>query len=146
MAIGERDETVVVAKAADGEQEALFPVAGMTCASCVRRVELALSKQEGVSEASVNYATEKSTVSYDPTSTDTDELLETIRDAGYGRDVRETAFGVAGMTSASCVGRVERALKKLPGVLHARVNLANAKAPVEHLAGEVELRHLEKAV
>ena len=117
-----------------------IPVTGMTCAACVQRVEKALSRKEGVAEANVNFAAEKASVAYDRAATRPDELVGVIRDAGYGADVRETTFGVAGMTCASCVGRVERALKKVPGVLEASVNLANEKATVEYLAGEVELR------
>src|SRR5829696_6671554 len=118
----------------------------MSCASCVRRVERALSKQEGVTEASVNFAAEKATVSYEPATTSPHALIRAIQDAGYGADVREMTFGVTGMTCASCVGRVERALEKVPGVLEARVNLASEKATVGYLAGEVELRDLEEAV
>jgi P-type Cu+ transporter len=123
-----------------------IPVTGMTCASCVRRVEQALSRKEGVAAASVNFAAEKVSVSYEPAATSPDELVGAIGDAGYGADVRETTFGVTGITCASCVGRVERALEKVPGVLEASVNLANEKATVEYLAGEVEPRDLEKAV
>jgi Cu+-exporting ATPase len=123
-----------------------IPVTGMTCASCVRRVERALSRKEGVAEASVNFAAERASVAYEPTATNPDELIGAIRAAGYGAEVRETAFGVTGMTCASCVGRVERALKKVPGVLEANVNLANEKATVGYLAREVEVRDLEKAV
>src|SRR5215203_5395114 len=123
-----------------------IPVTGMTCASCVRRVERAISKIEGVAEANVNFASEKASVAYEPGVTGPDELIEAIRDAGYGADVCEAAFGVTGMTCASCVGRVERAIEKVPGVLEASVNLATEKATVEYLSGEVELRDLEKAV
>jgi Cu+-exporting ATPase len=123
-----------------------LPVTGMTCASCVRRVERALGKKEGVAEASVNFAAEKTRVVYDPAVTNPDELIGAVRDVGYGADVRETSFGVTGMTCASCVGRVERALKKVPGVLEVSVNLANEKATVGYLTGEVEPRDLEKAV
>ena len=123
-----------------------IPVTGMTCASCVRRVERALSKKEGVDEASVNFAAEKTRVVYDPTTTNPDELIGAITDAGYGADVREMTFGVTGMTCASCVGRVERALTKIPGVLDASVNLATEKATVEYLAGEAEPRGLQRAV
>jgi Cu+-exporting ATPase len=123
-----------------------IPVTGITCASCVRRVERALSKKEGVAEASVNFAAEKASVAYEPTATSPDELIGVIRDAGYGADVREMTFGVMGMTCASCVGRVERALKKVPGVLEASANIATEKATVEYLTGEVEPRDLEKAV
>jgi Cu+-exporting ATPase len=123
-----------------------IPVTGMSCASCVRRVERTLSGKEGVAEASVNFATEKASVTYEPAATSPDKLIGAIRDAGYGADVREVTFEVKGMTCASCVGRVERVLKKVPGVLEASVNLANERATVEYLAGEVEPRELEKAV
>ena len=123
-----------------------IPVTGMTCASCVRRVERALSKKEGVISGSVNFAAEKATVEYDPKITGPDDLIGAIEEVGYSTDVRETTFGLTGMTCASCVGRVERALKKVPGVLDANVNLANEKATVRYLAGEAEPRDLEKAV
>ena len=123
-----------------------FPVRGMNCASCVRRVERALEKKEGVAESSVNFAAEKTSVLYDPAVTNPEELIGTLTDAGYGTDVRETSFGITGMTCASCVGRVERALEKVPGVLEANVNLANETATVRYFAGEVEHRDLEMAV
>ena len=123
-----------------------FPVTGMTCASCVRRVERALANHEGVAEASVNFASEEASVAYHPEATKRDELIRVIREAGYGVDVRETTFGVTGMTCASCVGRVERALRKVPGVVGASVNLANEKAKVGYISGEVGARDLEKAV
>ncbi|HET7271447.1 MAG TPA: heavy metal translocating P-type ATPase [Rubrobacter sp.] len=123
-----------------------IPVSGMSCASCVRRVERALSKQEGVARASVNFAAERATVSYDPAVTRPEDLVGTIEDAGYGAEVQRVSFGVTGMSCASCVGRVERALMKVPGVLHASVNLATEKVAVEYLAGETEWRDLERAV
>src|SRR5918995_7119165 len=133
-----------------GDEEQLaridIPVAGMTCASCVRRVERALEKKQGVAEASVNFAAEKASLTYDPAATSPGELVGTIRDAGYDADVRETTLGVTGMTCASCVGRVERALEKVPGVLEANVNLANERATVGYVAVQVELRDLEEAV
>src|SRR5829696_3578413 len=118
----------------------------MSCASCVRRVERALSEQEGVAEASVNFAAEKATVAYDPSATSPVEIVEAIRGAGYDADGRETTFGVTGMTCAGCVGRVERALGKVPGVLEANVNLAIVRATVTYLGGSVEPRDWEKAV
>jgi P-type Cu+ transporter len=123
-----------------------IPVTGMSCASCVRRVERALADSRGVAEATVNFASEEASVVYDPDTTEPDELIRVIRDAGYGAEVRETIFGVTGMSCASCVGRVERAMKKLPGVVEASVNLASEKATVGYIAGEVGPRDLEKAV
>jgi len=123
-----------------------IPVTGMSCASCVRRVERALADSKGVAEASVNFASETASVTYHPETTKPDELIRLIREAGYGADVRERTFGVSGMTCASCVGRVERALRKLPGVVEASVNLANERATVGYVAGEVGPRDLEEAV
>src|SRR5918997_683120 len=123
-----------------------IPVAGMTCASCVRRVERALEKKQGVADASVSFTVEKASLTYNPAVTSPGELVRTIRDVGYDADVRETTIGVTGMTCASCVGRVERALEKVPGVLEANVNLANERATVGYVAGQVEPRDLRKAV
>ena len=123
-----------------------IPVSGMTCASCVARVEKALSKTNGVSEANVNFAAEKATVEYDPDSASPEKLVGIIKDTGYGTEVGEVALSITGMTCASCVGRVEKALKKVPAVLDVNVNLANEKATVEYLVGEVDLRDLQRAV
>src|SRR5215217_4512330 len=129
-----------------GERLLTIPVTGMTCASCVRQVERALSKRQGVAAASVNFAAEEATVEYDPEAISPEDLIGTIEDAGYGTDVREATFGVTGMSCASCVGRVERALGKVPGVLDVSGNLANEQATVRYLGGEVEPRYLEKAL
>ena len=123
-----------------------IPVTGMSCASCVRRVEKALSERQGVSEASVNFAAEKANVEYDPEVLDASDLISTVEEAGYGADTHETSFDVSGMTCASCVGRVEKALAKTPGVLDASVNLATEKASVRYLVGETEVRDLHRAV
>src|SRR3712207_1427897 len=118
----------------------------MSCAACARRVEKALSVGEGVSVANVNLASERATVEYDPASTDTAALIRTVEGAGYGVEKGRTDFGVSGMSCAACVGRVEKALRRVPGVLNANVNLASERATVEHLTGTVEVRELERAV
>ncbi|MGB3683629.1 MAG: heavy metal translocating P-type ATPase [Rubrobacteraceae bacterium] len=123
-----------------------IPVTGMSCAACANRVEKSLSKTEGVEEANVNFAAEKATVSYDPGSVGPEALIGKIEDAGYGAEVVKTDFGVTGMSCASCVGRVEKALNGVPGVLDTNVNLAAEKASVEYLAGTVEPRDLTRAV
>jgi P-type Cu+ transporter len=128
------------------ERTLSIPVSGMTCASCVRRVERALGKKDGVASVSVNFASEKAAVAYDPSRTDPEDLIGAIEGAGYGTDVREDSFGVSGMTCASCVGRVEQALGKVPGVLDATVNLATERATVRYVAGAVGPRDLAKAV
>ncbi len=106
-------------------------IEGMTCASCVGRVEKALKKVPGVTDATVNLATEKATIVTEdvlPTAT----LIQAIEKAGYAvRQSPAIELNIAGMTCASCVGRVEKALKKVPGVQSATVNLATEKALIQ---------------
>ena len=108
-------------------------ISGMTCASCVARVERNLSKVEGVDEVGVNLATEKASISYDPEQADLGALLGSIKKSGYEPRSAETSFGVTGMTCANCVSRVERKLGKTEGVLEASVNLATERATVRYL-------------
>ena len=107
-------------------------ITGMTCASCAGRVEKALRKLDGVEEASVNLATEVASVS--APGLPLAQLVQAVERAGYGVAADETHLAIEGMTCASCVGRVEKALGKVPGVLSASVNLATETAQVRHLA------------
>ncbi|GGM21678.1 heavy metal translocating P-type ATPase [Deinococcus aerophilus] len=108
-------------------------VQGMTCASCVGRVERGLKKVEGVEDAAVNLATERARVRFDPARTDARTLIATVRDVGYEPVTAELELPITGMTCANCVGRVERALSKVNGVLSASVNLASERAQVVYL-------------
>jgi Cu+-exporting ATPase len=113
-----------------------LPIDGMTCASCVLRVEKALKALPGVASAAVNLATEEATVQASGSAggVDVGALAAAVRKAGYDVRSRETELRVEGMTCASCVGRVEKALLKVPGVSAASVNLATEKATVSALA------------
>ncbi|MBO0641445.1 copper-translocating P-type ATPase [Pseudomonas stutzeri] len=108
-----------------------LPVSGMTCASCAGRVERALLKVPGVASASVNLANEQ--VRVESSEADLAALIEAVQKAGYGVPVQSLELAIDGMTCASCVGRVERALLKVPGVSSAAVNLASERAHVEVL-------------
>jgi P-type Cu+ transporter len=130
----------------EGGRRISIPVTGMSCAACARRVEKSLSRAMGISEAKVNFATGKATLAYDPIAVKPEALIGAIESAGYRAEVRKTSFDVSGMTCASCVGRVEKALRKIPGVLDVSVNLATERARVEYLPGVVEVRDLERAV
>lgn len=122
-----------------------LPVDGMTCASCVGRVERALKAVPGVQSAAVNLATERADITFTDLAAPL-AAASAIKNAGY--DVREetTELVVEEMTCASCVGRVEKALAQVPGVLEASVNLATERARVRHLAGVVSTSSLEAAV
>jgi P-type Cu+ transporter len=128
------------------EQQIELPVTGMTCASCVRRVEKALTKVSGVEEARVNLATEQATVRYDPAQVVPSQLLSAVERAGYGVVTDQVNFPVTGMTCASCVNRVEKALKKVPGVLDANVNLATEQATVSYVPSAAGWSDLKVAV
>jgi len=105
----------------------------MTCASCSARVERGLGKVAGVAQATVNLATEQATVVFDPAVVGADALLAAVQGAGYEPIVAELDLSVRGMTCASCVARVERALARVDGVLDANVNLATERASVRYL-------------
>lgn len=120
-----------------------FTVQGMSCASCVGRVERALSAVPGVEDAKVNLI--DGTARVDFSGTEIGTLAETLRTAGYPAVGAETRLEVEGMTCASCVGRVERALKAVPGVTGAEVNLATGSARVEYLSGTTTAEALAAA-
>jgi P-type Cu+ transporter len=122
-----------------------LPVEGMACASCVGRVERAIIKLPGVKSASVNLATERADVTF-AGAPDPIPVVRAIEGAGYAVPEETAEIGIEGMTCASCVGRVERALKGVPGVNGASVNLATEKASVRFARGAVRLADLDAAI
>jgi Au+-exporting ATPase len=113
-------------------------VEGMTCASCVGRVERALKSVEGVLEARVNLATERADIEAAP-DVARSRLVEIVESAGYSVPADTVELAIEGMTCASCVGRVERALQAVPGVTKATVNLATERASVTGTADPTTL-------
>ncbi|ACL26257.1 heavy metal translocating P-type ATPase [Chloroflexus aggregans] len=128
------------------EREIILPVTGMTCASCSARVEKALRKTPGVLSAEVNLASEQVLVRFDPAQAQPSALQAAIEQAGYGVVTDEIALAITGMTCASCSARVEKALRKTPGVLSAEVNLASEQALVRYVPGMMNRAELVKAV
>ncbi|MGO4313881.1 heavy metal translocating P-type ATPase [Pseudomonas sp. KB_15] len=120
-----------------------LPIAGMTCASCAGRVERALSKVIGASAVSVNLATEQARVQ--APSDSLPALMDAVAKAGYSVPQQSLELSIDGMTCASCVGRVERALGKVAGVKSVSVNLANERAHLE-LLGQIDPQTLIAAV
>lgn len=111
-----------------------FGIEGMTCASCVARVEKAIEAVPGVTSATVNLATERATVTFNE-AVAMETVVQAIEMAGYEPRIETLQFGIEGMTCASCVNRVERAIKAVPGVRDASVNLATEKATVRAVVG-----------
>ena len=126
----------VSSPAAQSLKEWRLPIEGMTCASCVARVEKALAATPGVAEASVNFATEQANVKAGPEVT-LATLKAAVEKAGYAVGEESVRLNISDMTCASCVARVEKALKQVPGVLSAEVNLATEMAEVKVVGGAV---------
>ena len=122
-----------------------IPVEGMTCASCVQRVERAIGKVDGVESVDVNLATNKATVRSKngmPAKT----IIDVVTGGGYDVPLTTGVIDVGGMTCANCVNRVRKALAKVEGVVAADVNLATEQATVEYVPGAVETDELLAAV
>ncbi len=130
----------------DTAQLITLPITGMTCAACEKNVTRALKKTGGVAEATVNLATERASIQYDPASISVPQLVERVRQAGYDVATGTLELPITGMTCAACEKNVTRALKKPAGVLDVTVNLATEKARVTYLPGVVRRADLIAAV
>jgi Cu+-exporting ATPase len=113
-------------------KEASLSVSGMTCAACALRIEKGLNKMEGVEQATVNFALEKTSVTFDPTKTNIEAFTQKIQQLGYEVVVEKVELNLIGMTCAACSTRIEKGLNKLEGVVRANVNLALETASVEY--------------
>lgn len=131
--------------AAQADYSLQLPIVGMTCASCVRRVEQALLKVPGVVVANVNLANEQAEVTLSADIPVT-ALQQAIASAGFDTRIEQFELAIVGMSCASCVGRVEKALQRIPGVLVANVNLATESAHLEVLAGNANHQQLITAI
>lgn len=109
-----------------------FPIKGLSCASCVGRVERALQAVPGVQAVAVNLASEKARVeSAAESELSLNLLVEAVRQAGYQVPLLSLDLNVTKMNCGSCVARVEKALKSVAGVVDAQVNLATSRARVQ---------------
>jgi len=123
-----------------------FPIKGMTCASCVSHIEKALNVIPGVESANVNLATETATVDFDGSVASLEGLIKAVQETGYHVPLESDSYHVGGMTCASCVRHVEKALQNIPGVVSVTVNLASEQARVDHWPGEGHFEPLKQAV
>ncbi|MEM9630838.1 MAG: heavy metal translocating P-type ATPase [Pseudomonadota bacterium] len=119
-------------------------IQGMSCASCAGRVERALSELEGVTEVTVNLATESAHLEVDNAEQVT-KAIAMLKQLGYPARVETVTLNVQGMSCASCVGRVVRAFEAVPGVVEASVNLAAETASVTYAEGAVTPHSLMNA-
>jgi len=130
----------------DTASRVVINVGGMTCATCATKVEKALSGMPGVDSAAVNLASEKATVSFRPGETDIDDIVGTIEGLGYQASLEKAVYAVEGMTCASCVARVEKALSEVEGVVNADVNLATERATITFNPEQTSYERMARAV
>ncbi|MBG9541026.1 heavy metal translocating P-type ATPase [Bacillus thuringiensis] len=128
------------------QKEANLQISGMTCATCANRIEKGLKKVEGVHDANVNFALEKTKVMYDPQKTNPQQFKEKVESLGYGIVSDKAEFTVSGMTYAACANRVEKRLNKLEGVNGATVNFALESATVDFNPDEINVNEMKSAI
>jgi len=130
-----------------GKKERIdLPISGMTCASCAQTIQKGLSKLQGVDKASVNLATSKVTIFYNPEKIGLDGFIHSIRKSGYDVGTVSVEIPIQGMECASCVKKIEDALLSTKGVTMAVVNLATEKVRVEYIPSEINLSEIKKTI
>jgi len=128
------------------QKKAELKISGMHCATCAITVEEALSNIKDVTKAQVNFGTETARVEFDPSKISIADLEKAVRDAGYDVTNREVVFKVGGMMCATCVQTIEAALRALPGVISANVNLGNEQAYVTYNPSLTSIEDMKKAI
>ena len=114
-------------------QSMTLAIEGMSCASCIGRVERALATVPGVAEANVNLATERADIRFDG-MLDPSTIVKAVEELGYKVPMPTIALAIDGMSCAGCVRHIEKALLAVPGVTEASVNLASGRATVKGYA------------
>ncbi|UOE53470.1 heavy metal translocating P-type ATPase [Cytobacillus oceanisediminis] len=128
------------------KRETTLQIAGMTCAACAVRIEKGLKKVDGVEDASVNFALEKSKVTFDPSKANVNQLKEKVQSLGYKVMSEKAEFDISGMTCAACANKIEKRLNKLNGVQTATVNFALESGLVEYNPDEVSVSDMKEAI
>jgi len=123
-------------------------IGGMSCAACAATIEKALRRVEGVSEAAVNFASEKATVEYDSSQVKQADLINAVESAGYSvvGEKEKAILKISGMSCASCAQNIEKKLNKKKGVVKAAVNFASQTAMVSYDSAMIGVEDLEKVV
>ncbi|MFC7166498.1 heavy metal translocating P-type ATPase [Halospeciosus flavus] len=128
------------------ERTAHLEIRGMSCANCSQTVAQAIESLDGVSEATVNFATDEGTVEYDPDAVSLADVYDAIEDAGYEPARADVTIGITGMSCANCSQTVESALRDVPGVLSAEANFATDEAHVEYNPADADLADFYDAI
>lgn len=128
--------------------EKSLKIGGMTCAACAKRIEKVTSKLDGVLESSVNYATEKLSISFDESKVTLADIQAKIEKAGYEALIEATSksLKIEGMTCAACAKRIEKVTGKLDGVVESTVNYATEKLTISFEPSKIRVSDIKKAI
>lgn len=123
-------------------------IEGMTCAACAKAVERVTKKLDGVVDSSVNLATEKLNINYDETKVSIEDIQKAVEKAGYKAIIESThkTLAIEGMTCTACAKAVERATRKLDGVVDSNVNFATEKLTIVYEPSKVRVSDIKKAI
>ncbi|MGN7940570.1 heavy metal translocating P-type ATPase [Virgibacillus sp. 6R] len=127
-------------------KETTLPTQGMTCAACAVRIEKGIKKIDGVEDATVNFALERASITYDQKVANVQDFKKKINDLGYEVIEEKAEFNILGMTCAACATRIEKGLNKQEGVTDATVNLALESATVEYNPSQISKNDMIKLV
>ncbi|HLC34615.1 MAG TPA: heavy metal translocating P-type ATPase [Anaerolineales bacterium] len=127
-------------------QHLTLPITGMTCANCVATIERNVKRLPGVTSATVNLASERAVIEFDPAELGQEAIISKIRAVGYDVATGEASLAIRRMSDASDAQRLERRLQGIPGVLEAGVSFAAERAVVRYLPTEVTQSELRRAV
>ena len=129
------------------EQSISLPVTGMSCANCAANIERGLNRLDGIQAASVNFASEKADVSFDPARLNIGEIIAQVKKSGFDVAAAHVEMPITGMSCANCAANVERTLnKKVAGVVAASVNFASERAAIDYLPDAVTLEEMVAAI
>ncbi len=143
---GANDGAAPMPAPAGGTARLHIPVGGMTCASCVEKVEKGLAGLDGVESATANFATDSVEVSYRPDRIAPNRITAEIKSLGYEPLLARVMLPIEGMSCASCVQKVEKALRGVEGVAEANINFATETAQVVYDPGQASVGDFKKAV
>ncbi|MFL0266671.1 heavy metal translocating P-type ATPase [Candidatus Clostridium radicumherbarum] len=123
-------------------------IEGMTCAACAKAVERASKKLQGVTEANVNFATEKLNINFDEAVVSIPDIQAAVEKAGYKAvvEANNKTLNIEGMTCAACAKTIERVTKKLDGVIESNVNFATEKLSISYEPSKVRMSDIKKAI
>ena len=123
-----------------------IPLLGMHCANCANTIGRGLKRMPGVNDANVSYANERAVITYDPKTVTPQQLIDMVKDLGYGAALAEVDLPVAGMTCSNCANTITRSLKRVDGVLDVNTSYASERTHVTFLPSMVEVGDIRRAV